>query len=362
MSDASVLQIVILNDGTLVGTEVVLPGTYAIGSDAASDLVLEDATVSSSHATLTYRDGRVFLEDAGSIGGLLVNGERTVSSEIKPKDDVTIGPFTLKIRVVAKKPPTKIASGHSLATTQPFASNKSVTGAAPAPLRPPLAQPLVKTPAPLQPAAPLQPIARPAPLQQKPAMPAAKAPVAAKPAPRPFAPARPTDPEMTPPASPNLLLPRPPPAAPLSTMEEVPIPISPGDLEQLKEVSADDWPSLVAPQPVKPSPAKPAPVAAKPAPAPEAHQPAPVERTDPGNTQELPLSREAPPPELDPTSSTASPELRVRVFWGRATVSVRSFRAGEKVLAGPSDDAPVPLYSFPLPGDRYEIAQFGKGG
>ncbi|HEY0095810.1 MAG TPA: FHA domain-containing protein, partial [Archangium sp.] len=48
----AVLQVVILRDGLLVGTEVFTPGTYALGSDPASDLRLEDASIAPRHAVL----------------------------------------------------------------------------------------------------------------------------------------------------------------------------------------------------------------------------------------------------------------------------------------------------------------------
>ena len=41
----TVLQVVILRDGLLVGTEVFVPGQYTLGSGAYSDLKLDDASV-----------------------------------------------------------------------------------------------------------------------------------------------------------------------------------------------------------------------------------------------------------------------------------------------------------------------------
>ncbi|AEI62359.1 AgmX/PglI C-terminal domain-containing protein [Corallococcus macrosporus] len=100
----SVLQVVILRDGLLVGTEVFVPGTYALGSDPASDLRLDDPSVEPRHALLYFQNGRAAVQDAGSAGGLFVNGHRVSACEIRPVDEVLCGPFILKTRVLSQKP------------------------------------------------------------------------------------------------------------------------------------------------------------------------------------------------------------------------------------------------------------------
>ena len=111
----TVLQVVILRDGLLVGTEVFVPGQYTLGSGAYSDLKLDDASVGESHATLYFQNGKAAVQDQGSVLGVFVNGHRVTACEVRPVDEVAIGPFSLKIRVLAQKAPTKQAPPPELA-------------------------------------------------------------------------------------------------------------------------------------------------------------------------------------------------------------------------------------------------------
>ena len=94
----TVLQVVILRDGLLVGTEVFTPGSYVLGSDAAADLRLDDASVAPRHAVLYFQNGRAALQDSGSGQGVYVNGHRISACEIRSTDEVLCGPFVLKTR------------------------------------------------------------------------------------------------------------------------------------------------------------------------------------------------------------------------------------------------------------------------
>ncbi|MFL5321398.1 MAG: FHA domain-containing protein, partial [Myxococcaceae bacterium] len=107
MSQPAVLQVVILRDGLLVGTEVFVPGSYALGSAPEADLKLEDPTVSGQHAVLYFQNNRAAIQDAGSLTGLYVNGHKVSACEIRAVDEVLIGPFVLKVRVLEKKPQTQ---------------------------------------------------------------------------------------------------------------------------------------------------------------------------------------------------------------------------------------------------------------
>jgi outer membrane biosynthesis protein TonB len=103
----AVLQVVILRDGLLVGTEVFVPGSYTLGSAPDADLRLDDATVDASHAILYFQNGKAAVQDSGSAGGLYVNGHQVTACEIRAVDEVVLGPFVLKARVLGQKPPAK---------------------------------------------------------------------------------------------------------------------------------------------------------------------------------------------------------------------------------------------------------------
>ncbi|MBI5543480.1 MAG: hypothetical protein HY901_06295, partial [Deltaproteobacteria bacterium] len=121
MADASVLQVVIFREGTLVGTEVFLPGEYAVGSDPGCELVLTDEVVGRCAAFLSFREGKITLQDGGAGGGVSINGEAKSLSEVRALDDVAIGPFLLKFRIVGQKRPGAPARPAAPAPTKPAA-------------------------------------------------------------------------------------------------------------------------------------------------------------------------------------------------------------------------------------------------
>lgn len=99
----AVLQVVILRDGLLVGTEVFVPGQYTIGSDRGADLRLDDASIQQAHAFFYFQNGRAAIQDAGS-GAVFVNGHRVSACEVRAVDEIILGPFTLKVRVMTQSP------------------------------------------------------------------------------------------------------------------------------------------------------------------------------------------------------------------------------------------------------------------
>ena len=68
-----------------------------VGRGEDCDLRLNDPSVSRVHARITLLDGRVYLEDAGSRWGTLVNGVATEAKELAPGDRVEIGDTQLRL-------------------------------------------------------------------------------------------------------------------------------------------------------------------------------------------------------------------------------------------------------------------------
>jgi serine/threonine protein kinase len=68
-----------------------------IGRGEDCDLRLNDPSVSRVHARVTLLDGHIYLEDAGSRWGTLVNGIPTDSRELSPGDRVEIGDTQLRL-------------------------------------------------------------------------------------------------------------------------------------------------------------------------------------------------------------------------------------------------------------------------
>ena len=98
----AVLQVVILRDGLLVGTEVFVPGQYTLGSVDGVDLKLDDPSVAASHAVLFFQNGRAAIQDAGS-GAVFVNGHRVNACEVRPVADVICACAEQGVLVISAK-------------------------------------------------------------------------------------------------------------------------------------------------------------------------------------------------------------------------------------------------------------------
>jgi len=79
------------------------PGTFVIGRSAECQLSLDDPLVSRRHALLLVGDDEVFLEDAGSRNGVLVNGTKiTGRTKLADNDKVTIGAQEMTLTAAAE--------------------------------------------------------------------------------------------------------------------------------------------------------------------------------------------------------------------------------------------------------------------
>jgi DNA-binding CsgD family transcriptional regulator len=77
-------------------TFVLAPGVYRIGRAPTSDIRLDDASVSRTHATLRVDLERVVLEERGSRNGIRVNGDvRRGAIVLGPGDKILLGTIEL---------------------------------------------------------------------------------------------------------------------------------------------------------------------------------------------------------------------------------------------------------------------------
>jgi hypothetical protein len=88
-----VMQVAILRDGLLVGTQVFTPGHYLVGSGGDADLQLED--LQPAHAQLYFRAGHGFPMRCATV---------------RPIDEVCLGPYVLRVRIIQSRwePPLKV--------------------------------------------------------------------------------------------------------------------------------------------------------------------------------------------------------------------------------------------------------------
>src|SRR5262245_35696000 len=86
-----------LRAGSEAGTRVPLAqqSTLLIGRGADCGLRLSDPGASRVHCRIVSMADKVFIEDAGSRWGTLVNGARVESRELLPGDQILIGDTTL---------------------------------------------------------------------------------------------------------------------------------------------------------------------------------------------------------------------------------------------------------------------------
>ncbi|MBI4575179.1 MAG: Flp pilus assembly complex ATPase component TadA [Planctomycetes bacterium] len=77
-----------------------------IGRREPADIILNDRSVSSLHAKLSWHRGRTYIEDLQSSNGVFVLGEKVDGkAEVTPNDVVTIGAYKLWVRALLRYEP-----------------------------------------------------------------------------------------------------------------------------------------------------------------------------------------------------------------------------------------------------------------
>lgn len=389
----SVLQVVILRDGLLVGTEVFVPGTYSVGSDPSSDLRLDDPSIDPRHALLYFQNGRSAIQDAGSNQGVFVNGHRVTACEIRSVDEVLCGPFVLKTRILSQKPAEKPPPSAEMAALLGGPPAAQPPQAAVRPLRPAPQQatmparasaavPAVSTPAPAEvlattvptayspqhaargaaPQAAVVPIAQPPQHRGPPAASRGGPAVAHAQQPMPAPAVMPVQPAPAAPVPANTV-----PSARRRATQDVMPAADPGihladdlfnDLLPPEEPLEEQAP--IAPQPQQ------APVAR--APAPRQAQ-APVARSAP----QVAHAGHAPAVQLpDPPRPTTAPKLGpgkgkallyLELYWGGIRRDARSYSGGKEPLKANTEEKKggMPLWGFSVPEEGFTLAEALNG-
>lgn len=90
-----------ITTGPDCGRQVEVPSseTLLIGRGDTCGLRLEDPSVSRVHCRIAATNGRLYIEDAGSRWGTLVNGDRIATKELQPGDRIGIGDTELRLDV-----------------------------------------------------------------------------------------------------------------------------------------------------------------------------------------------------------------------------------------------------------------------
>lgn len=335
MSQPAVLQVVILRDGLLVGTEVFVPGSYVLGSGDDADLRLDDGAVDPHHAVLYFQNGKAAVQDSGSVGGLYVNGHQVTACEIRSVDEVVLGPFVLKTRVLGPRTTPK--------STPPPEVSALLGSVAPAAI--PQVQPISS---PRRPAAPPPPPAEP---EATAPAPYARAPVVngqaegggtMPSARRRKGKAKAHDDE--------------PLAPPLDTYERPAAPARPAPERPWSDQPRVSPVSARAPDSGRPVAVPPPPPAAA---MPQVARPAPVARRPAGATARGPQLFAVPT-----TGGRGKPRVYFELYWQDARQMARSFgptSSKKPITSGLADVAMVPFYGFTMP-EGFPLAESAGRG
>ena len=89
-----------IEDGTEVVVIAIGEGSLRFGRGIASDVVLEDRSVSRRHAVVTRRGEEVVLWDDRSLNGVRVNGERVPQAVLQHGDAIAMGEVQMRFVAV----------------------------------------------------------------------------------------------------------------------------------------------------------------------------------------------------------------------------------------------------------------------
>ena len=87
---------VVINKGSNVGSRFLITSAVSsIGRASASDIFLDDVTVSRAHAVIEKNENGFSINDAGSLNGTYVNNISTARQDLISGDQIQIGKFHL---------------------------------------------------------------------------------------------------------------------------------------------------------------------------------------------------------------------------------------------------------------------------
>jgi pSer/pThr/pTyr-binding forkhead associated (FHA) protein len=89
-----------IEDGSEVVVIPIGEGSLRFGRGIASDVVLEDRSVSRRHAVVTRTAEEVVLWDDRSLNGVQVNGARVAQAVLQPGDAIAMGDVQMRFVTV----------------------------------------------------------------------------------------------------------------------------------------------------------------------------------------------------------------------------------------------------------------------
>lgn len=105
-SDNEKVSLNILFQGSVVQEFSLAEKISSIGRDPGNDLQLDHPSVSRRHAKISQVFNEIFVEDAGSTNGTLLNGRRISKHVVRPGDTIAVGAYEIEL-----KPAEEMSSG-----------------------------------------------------------------------------------------------------------------------------------------------------------------------------------------------------------------------------------------------------------
>lgn len=101
--ETTVVQVFVFKNEEFYGSDCFAQAEVKIGRGPDADLRLEGDQVSREHAVLRVGEQGLILEDLGSVNGTCVNGEAVERVFVEQWDEVSIGEFTFKVKLIGAK-------------------------------------------------------------------------------------------------------------------------------------------------------------------------------------------------------------------------------------------------------------------
>jgi hypothetical protein len=102
MNPSGAIEVFVFKDGRFLGSRCYSQTVVTVGRGRGATLKLMDPSISEQHAVIRFEAGSLVLSDAGSQSGVFVNGERIGTRKVSSFDEVSIGPFRLKVSVLGQ--------------------------------------------------------------------------------------------------------------------------------------------------------------------------------------------------------------------------------------------------------------------
>lgn len=95
-------QILIKIGNATTRTVTLASGVNRVGRNPASDICLEDATVSARHCEIVVLDDDVFVRDVGSTNGTFIDGQRITEAALLPGQKLHVGAVETSVEALAR--------------------------------------------------------------------------------------------------------------------------------------------------------------------------------------------------------------------------------------------------------------------